>query len=161
MPLEESSRILHIEGQYNRSFAEDRARIVLGGSARSYHVDTENTLMSLADDNRTDGYFSGYGQFEYKLTPQWRIVAASRVDKGDLFNTQFSPKGALVFSPNEDHAIRFTVNRAFQVPNYSEFFLQANIPGKAPRAQVLWKPDSRVIMPQYRILWSSDRASPR
>ncbi len=129
VPLEESSRILHIEGQYNRSFAEDRARIVLGGSARSYHVDTENTLMSLADDNRTDGYFSGYGQFEYKLTPQWRIVAASRVDKGDLFNTQFSPKGAIVFSPNEDHAIRFTVNRAFQVPNYSEFFLRVNIPG--------------------------------
>ena len=49
-----------------------------------------------------------------------------------LFETQFSPKGALVYSPNENHSFRFSVNRAFQTPNYSEFFLQA--PAAAPTA---------------------------
>ena len=47
------------------------------------------------------------------------------MDDGSLFKTQFSPKGALVFSPNESHSFRFSVNRAFQTPNYSEFFLRA------------------------------------
>jgi iron complex outermembrane receptor protein len=128
VPLEESSAILHAEGQYNRSFADDRARVVVGASARSTNVDTEGTLMAPGDDDRSDGYFSGYGQFEFKPDPRVRIVAAARVDDGDLIDMQFSPKGAIVFSPNDQHSIRFTVNRAFQTPNYSEFFLRANTP---------------------------------
>jgi iron complex outermembrane receptor protein len=49
------------------------------------------------------------------------------VDDGTLFDTQFSPKGALVFSPDENHSFRFSVNRAFQTPNYSEFFLSVPV----------------------------------
>ena len=37
------------------------------------------------------------------------------------------PKGALVFSPSEAHSFRFTVNRAFQTPNYSEFYLRVPV----------------------------------
>jgi outer membrane receptor protein involved in Fe transport len=33
----------------------------------------------------------------------------------------------VVFSPNENHSFRFSVNRAFQTPNYSEFFLQVPV----------------------------------
>ena len=124
IPLEESSSIFHFEGQYNRAFAEDKATVVLGASYRNYNVDTEATLMMPADDDRSDNYYSAYGQFDYELTPQLRVIVASRVDGGTLFDTQFSPKGAIVFSPNENHSIRATVNRAFQTPNYSEFFLR-------------------------------------
>ncbi len=130
LPLEESSTILHFEGQYNRNFAEDRGRIVAGASIRNSRVDTEGTLMQLADDDRSDNYYSGYAQIEYRPTPQIRIVGAARVDDGDLFDTQFSPKGAIVFSPDANNSVRFTVNRAFQTPNYSEFFLQ--VPAGAP-----------------------------
>ncbi|MDH3497451.1 MAG: TonB-dependent receptor [Gemmatimonadota bacterium] len=132
LPLEEKSTILHVEGQYNRAFLEDRARVVLGASARNYRVNTENTLMNALNDDRSDNSFAGYTQVEYKVVPQVRLVAAARVDKGDLYTTQFSPKGAIVVSPNADHAFRFTVNRAFQTPNYSEFYLQA--PAAAPTA---------------------------
>ena len=57
-------------------------------------------------------------------------MGAARVDNGTLFDTQFSPKGAIVYSPNERHSIRVTVNRAFQTPNYGEFFLR--VPAAAP-----------------------------
>lgn len=123
IPIEEKSDILHVEGQYNRSLAEGRARVVLGASARQYNVDTEGTLMAPADDDRSDGYYSAFGQVEYRVVPQLRAVVAGRWDKGDLFDAQFSPKGALVFTPNEQHSVRVTVNQAFQTPNYSEFFL--------------------------------------
>jgi iron complex outermembrane receptor protein len=123
-PLEESSNIFHIEGQYNRAFAEDKVGVVLGGSYRNYKVDTEETLMALLNDDRSDNYISGYGQVEIRATPQLRIVAAARVDDGTLFETQFSPKAAIVYAPHPGHAIRASVNRAFQTPNYSEFFLQ-------------------------------------
>jgi outer membrane receptor protein involved in Fe transport len=123
-PLEERSDIFHIEGQQNWNFSGDRGRVVYGASYRNTRVNTSGTLMDLANDDRSDDYYSGYGQVEFRLAPQFRLVGAARVDDGSLFETQFSPKGALVFSPTENHSFRFSVNRAFQTPNYSEFFLR-------------------------------------
>jgi outer membrane receptor protein involved in Fe transport len=130
--LEERSDIFHFEGQHNWNFSSDRGRVVYGASYRNTMVNTSGTLMAPADDDRSDDYYSGYAQVEYRLTPQFRIVGAGRVDDGSLFETQFSPKGALVFSPSESHSFRFSINRAFQTPNYSEFFLRA--PAAAPTA---------------------------
>jgi iron complex outermembrane receptor protein len=132
LPLEERSDIFHIEGQNNWNFMQDRGRVVYGASFRNTRVNTSGTLMNLANDDRSDNMYSGYGQIEYRITPQVRLVGAARVDDGDLFDTQFSPKGAVVFSPNDNHSFRFSVNRAFQTPNYSEFFLQ--VPVRAPSA---------------------------
>ena len=124
-PLQERSNILHIEAQDVRRFAGDKGRTVFGGSARNYRVNTDSTLMRQADDDRSDYYYSIFGQVEYGLAAQVRAVVAARFDVGTLINPQFSPKVAVVLSPNDRHSFRFTVNRAFQVPNYSEFYLRA------------------------------------
>jgi iron complex outermembrane receptor protein len=133
-PLEERSDIFHVEGQQNWNFQAERGRVVYGASYRNTRVNTSGTLMDPVNDDRSDDYYSAYGQLEYKVLPQLRLVGAARVDDGSLFETQFSPKGALVFTPAENHSFRFSVNRAFQTPNYSEFFLraQANAPTAGP-----------------------------
>jgi iron complex outermembrane receptor protein len=125
-PLLETSNIYHFEGQTNFPLLVDRGRVVVGASYRKSKVDTEGTLMELANDDRSDDLYSGYGQVEFDIIPQLKLVGAARVDDGTLINMQFSPKGALVFSPNENHSVRFTVNQAFQTPNYSEFFLRVD-----------------------------------
>ena len=132
LPLEERSDIFHLEGQQNWNFQSDRGRVVYGASYRNTRVNTSGTLMDPLNDDRSDDYYSAYGQVEYRLIPQLRLVAAGRVDDGTLFDTEFSPKAALVFSPNESHSLRVSVNRAFQTPNYSEFFLR--VPVAAPTA---------------------------
>ena len=137
LPIEEKSSIFHFEGQYNRSFVDDRARVVLGASYRNYNVDTEGTLMQLTDDDRSDDYYSGYGQLEFRPTQQLRIVGAARVDNGTLFDTQFSPKGAIVYTVDDKHSIRATVNQAFQTPNYSEFFLRVSADAPANTASLV------------------------
>jgi outer membrane receptor protein involved in Fe transport len=124
--------VFHVEGQQNWNFQAERGRVVYGASYRNSQVNTSGTLMDPVNDDRSDDYYSAYGQLEYKLLPQLRLVGAARVDDGTLFDTQFSPKGALVFTPSENHSFRFSVNRAFQTPNYSEFFLRA--PAAAPTA---------------------------
>jgi outer membrane receptor protein involved in Fe transport len=131
--IEERSDIFHLEGQTNWNFLGERGRVVGGASIRNTRVNTSGTLMNLVNDDRSDNQGSVYGQVEYRLTPQVRVVGAARVDDGDLFDTQFSPKGAVVFSPNENHSFRFSVNRAFQTPNYSEFFLQVPVATPDPR----------------------------
>ena len=125
--LEERSDIFHLEGQNNWNFQGDRGRVVYGASYRNTKVNTSGTLMNPVNDDRSDDLYSGYGQLEYKITPQVRLVGAARFDDGDLIESQFSPKGAIVFSPDENHSFRFSVNRAFQTPNYSEFFLQVPV----------------------------------
>jgi len=129
------SAILHVEGQYNRGLWSDRARMVVGASARQYNVNTSGMILDPANDDRTDQYYSAYGQFEYRLNPKLRAVVAARFDDGDLFDGQFSPKAGLVFSPSERHSFRVTVNRAFQTPNYAELFVRVPVgpPTTSPR----------------------------
>ncbi len=125
-PLLEKSDIFHIEAQGNTNFLDGDGRLILGTSFRQYNVNTSGTLMRPEDDDRHDKVYSVYGQLEYHLSDQVRLVGAARYDEGDLFDGQFSPKGGIVWSPNENNSFRFTVNRAFQTPNYSEFFLRVN-----------------------------------
>ena len=127
--LDETSNIFHAEVQGNQSFGE-ATRVVVGASVRNVQVNTYGTLMDAANDDRSDEIYSAFGQVEYRVHPMVRLVGAARFDDGSLFEPQFSPKGAIVFSPNENHAFRVTVNKAFQTPNYSEFFLRVN--GGAP-----------------------------
>ena len=135
LPLEERSDIFHFEGQTNFNFQEERGRVVVGSSVRNTKVNTSGTLMNLVNDDRSDNLYSAYGQVEYKIVPQVRVVGALRFDDGDLIEGQVSPKAAIVYSPTEAHSFRFSVNRAFQTPNYSEFFLQVPVaaPSAAPR----------------------------
>jgi outer membrane receptor protein involved in Fe transport len=123
--LLEKSDIMHIEAQANERFLDDKLKLVAGASYRQTNVNTFGTLMRLEDDDRSDATYSAYGQLEYELDPKLRLVGAARYDEGDLFEGQFSPKLGVVYSPDPNHGFRFTYNRAFQTPNYSEFFLSA------------------------------------
>lgn len=130
IPLTETSAIYHVEGQTNLGFLDERGRFVIGASYRNYNVNTDSTLMMAVNDDRSDNYYSVFSQIDYNLTPQFKAVFALRYDEGDLFDAQWSPKGGLVFSPNRNHSFRATVGKAFQTPNYSEFFLR--VPAAAP-----------------------------
>jgi outer membrane receptor protein involved in Fe transport len=122
----EKSGVMHAEAQYNNILPGDRGRWIVGVSARSTRLNTSETLIAPADDDRTEGLYSAYGQLEYEFTPALKLVAASRWDDGTLFDAQFSPKLALVYSPDENRSFRVSANRAFQTPNLAEFFLYAN-----------------------------------
>ena len=123
--LLESSRISHIEAQTNQMLLNGDLRGIVGASYRTYQVNTHGTLMRPEDDDRNDNVKSIYGQGEFRLADKFRLVGAARYDEGTLFKGQVSPKVALVYTPNESHGFRFTLNKAFQTPNYSEFFLRA------------------------------------
>ncbi|MBK7593707.1 MAG: TonB-dependent receptor [Gemmatimonadetes bacterium] len=124
--LMETGTVSHIEAQGNQTFLDGKFRVIGGASYRNYALNTFGTLMGLADDDRSDAVKSVFGQGELRIGDKVRLVGAARYDEGDLFEGQVSPKGAIVFTPNDNHAFRFTVNKAFQTANYSEFFLRAN-----------------------------------
>lgn len=128
--FENQSSTLHAEAQFNAPLLDGRGRVVAGASIRNAWVNTQGTLFSPQDDDRSDQFYSVFGQIEFNLVPKLKLVGAGRIDEETLINTQFSPKGAVVFSPNEDHAVRLTVNRAFQRAAYTDLFIA--VPAGAP-----------------------------
>ena len=124
-PLRETSDIFHLEAQANTSFSNERGRLVYGASVRNTRLDTDTTLMIGLDDDRSDYSYAGFAQLTWELAEKVRLVVAGRFDLGSLIDPQFSPKAALVVNPTPNQSIRFTVNQAFQTPNYSEFYLRA------------------------------------
>lgn len=120
-PLIEKSAIFNGEVQYNFDLLQDAMKVILGVSHRTYSVDTDGTLMAEKHNDNTSGVF---GQLEYAPTEWIKFVGAARFDRSSLHENQISPKGGIVWSPSPDHSLRATFNQAFQVPNYSEFFLR-------------------------------------
>ncbi len=121
--------LAHLEGQTNWSFLEEKVRVVVGGSYRHTDIDSadpDTGRQTLLFEPVSSDSGSAFGQVDWSLAERWKVVLAGRFDESTLHDPQFSPKASLVFSLNDDSSLRFTYNQAFQVANYSEFFLQAN-----------------------------------
>lgn len=124
-PLKEHSDIFHIEAQANTAFNGDKGRFVYGASMRNTRLDTDTTLIIARDDHRSDYSYAAFAQLSYELNDITKLVLAGRFDLGSLIDPQFSPKAALVVTPSPNNSFRFTINQAFQTPNYSEYYLRA------------------------------------
>ncbi|MDX2128722.1 MAG: TonB-dependent receptor [Chloroherpetonaceae bacterium] len=120
----EDSDDITTEVQFNDSFFDDHLKVISGISHQWQRI---NTIVSGADPllsrNNLHHNFTGiYTQLEYKLLDNLELVGAARIDRSTLFNTFFSPKGALVWSLVEGHTLRFTVNRSFLRPSYPDLY---------------------------------------
>ena len=57
-----------------------------------------------------------YAQVETPIGAMFSTVIAARLDKHDRYETQFSPKAGILFTPVQDQTVRLTYNRAFAAP---------------------------------------------
>ncbi len=131
--LFEDSSNVHGEIQGNYGFAGDRVFVVGGISYHEQDIDTANNqgVQTLMFEARKEHQEAAFAQLEINVSEKLKAVLAGRVDESTLHDTQFSPKAALVYSVTPKHTLRLTYNEAFQVANYSEFFLRAQtvLPG--------------------------------
>lgn len=84
-------------------------------SKRQWLVD-RNTGKDITTDQK-----GVYGQADMPITTMLRAVFAARYDKHELFDGQFSPKAALLFTPMVDQTFRVTYNRAFKSPTVLQY----------------------------------------
>ncbi len=119
-----------VEVQTNWDLADGKARIVAGATYGEEEIDTldprtgRQTLVFEPVDSDSSAAFA---QLDWSISDKFKLVVAGRFDESSLHESQFSPKASLVYSINSDNTLRFTYNEAFQVANYSEFFLQAQV----------------------------------
>ena len=113
--------VYHLEGRTSRTFRGDAGRVVVGASVQDNGVNTSGTILGPANDDRNDQYYGAFAQLEYGV-PHVRLIGAVRWDGSDLFPTQLSPKGAIVFTPAKRHALHVSVARAFLTPDLISLF---------------------------------------
>ncbi|HJQ35532.1 MAG TPA: TonB-dependent receptor [Thermoanaerobaculia bacterium] len=130
-PLFEDSHNLHADVQTDWAFFNDKTRMILGVAYNDQDVDTANDagVQTLMNEPHSEELKSAFGQFDFNIGNNLKLVVAGRWDDSTLFDAQFSPKGALVYNIGS-HTFRYGYNRAFQRPNYSELFL--TVPAAAP-----------------------------
>jgi outer membrane receptor protein involved in Fe transport len=130
LPLFLDSDKIHGEIQGHVGFAGGKGRIIGGASYEEESFDSTlpgvgiQTLVFEKVDADYEGFF---GQLEFDFTDKLRGVFSARYDDSNLYDSQFSPRAALVFSPSSSHTFRIHYSEAFQAPNYSEQFLQVNV----------------------------------
>jgi iron complex outermembrane receptor protein len=130
---------INLEAQGNWEFGGGKTRLVLGGSYGEEDLDTldpatgQQTLMFEPVDNELTALF---GQVDFKVHPKVKLVLAGRWDESDLHDSEVSPKASVVYSVDQNHTLRLTYNEAFQVGNYSEYFLNVNAAPPADLSQL-------------------------
>lgn len=120
----ERSDVYVIDAQWNGSFLNDAMKLIIGASHEFQAVNTSllGALPLLNPDGLHNNFSGVYAQAELDILPSLRFVGAARIDRSTFFDTQFSPKVALVFSPIQDHTFRLTLNRSFLRPSYADLY---------------------------------------
>lgn len=117
-PLLDDSKDIFFDFRHNFDLTEG-LEIIWGLAQQFQFIRTSGT--SIPDDVDAD-YTGLYGQAEWVASPLIKLVGSARIDRASIHGTQFSPRLALVLSPEKDHQFRISAGRSFQRPNYSELY---------------------------------------
>ena len=130
----DDTEIYDSEIQYNNSF--NGLNLVTGVQYRNFQPFSDGTFLDDGDGQSISReLIGGYAQLDYDLVDEkLRAVVAARVDGNTDYDTQFSPKGSLVYTVAPGHNLRATYNRAFTSPTIiqSSAFIPVDLSAVAP-----------------------------
>lgn len=120
--LKENSNLQAVQLQHSSNFLDNKLSLVYGGDF--FMTRPSGNVYGRFDGKANINQYGGYLQGEYKFNNKWSATAAARVDYQDVIDeVMFSPRGALVYKPKDNHTFRLTYNRAFSAPTALNFFL--------------------------------------
>jgi len=123
--LKETSELHSAQIQHSTQLANKKLNLVYG--ADLFMTRPAGNVYGRFDGKADINQYGGYLQGDYKFNKMWSFTGAMRVDYQDAIDeVMFSPRGALVFKPKENHTFRATYNRAFSSPSALNFFLDVN-----------------------------------
>lgn len=122
-PIIDESRMMVAQIQHGFELG-DRQEFIYGVDLQRTEPRTGGTITGRNEDDDTIDEIGGYLHSETQLSESLSLVAALRVDDHNrLEDLVYSPRAALVFSPDEANTFRVTFNRAFSTPTTNNLFL--------------------------------------
>ena len=134
LPVFDNSLKANAEVIHRRDYGSRSGRIIVGGAYRFQRADTRDesgafTILGAVNTSHEGGVF---GQVDHPLGSHVRAVLAARLDASTLYQPEFSPKAALVYSMRPGHALRFSYGRAFESGSFVHYFLRTSVAPSVP-----------------------------
>ncbi len=129
--FQDQSRYYHADANYNFKDKIEFAEIQVGGSFRSYRLDSNGTIYTDTDGPITYSEFGIYTQaqktIDFDNDMSLKVTGSVRYDKSELFDGFFSPRLSLGLNINENHNIRASFQTGFRNPTTQDLFIGLDV----------------------------------
>lgn len=129
--LQDQTQLYHADGNYNFShITGDFADIQVGGSYRTYRLNSSGTIFTDGDGPITYSEVGAYTQIQKKLADdRLKLTGSVRYDKSELFDGQFTPRVSVGYTAgaNRNHNFRVSYQSAFRNPTTQDLFIGLDI----------------------------------
>ena len=127
----DNSKIYHGDANYNFSHLLEDVEIQVGGSLRTYRLNSFGTIYTDFDGpiNYTEFgvYTQAQKQFELSSNVDLKLTGSIRYDKSELFDGFFSPRISAGFTVNEDHNFRASFQTGFRNPTTQDLYIGLDV----------------------------------
>lgn len=120
------SKIWHADANYNLKELIDFAEIQVGGSFRTYVMNSQGTIFTDFDGPLKYNEYGVYSQIQKKfMEDRLKFTGSVRYDKSQNFEGQFSPRVSLVYSAGEkkNHNMRVSFQTGFRNPTTQDQYI--------------------------------------
>jgi outer membrane receptor protein involved in Fe transport len=129
--FQDNSKIYHADYNYNFSEIFKPVEIQVGGSFRTYSLNSSGTIYTDADgpiDYSELGFYT-QGQKKFNLADNLdlKLTGSVRYDKSELFDGFFSPRLAAGFTINDNHNIRASIQTGFRNPTTQDLYIGLDV----------------------------------
>lgn len=122
--LADESKLMVGQLQHGFALADGVQDFTYGFDYFATRPDSRGTIYGSYEDEDDINEWGVYLQSKTAITPQLEFVGALRLDSHSVLpENVWSPRAAIVFSPNDKHGIRLSYNRAFSTPTALNYFL--------------------------------------
>ncbi|MBQ4819992.1 TonB-dependent receptor [Aquimarina sp. MMG016] len=129
--FQDNSKIYHGDANYNFSHLWDAVEIQVGGSFRTYRLNSFGTIYTDFDGPITYSEFGVYTQAQKKLdlsdNLKLKLTGSIRFDKSELFDGFFSPRISAGFTLNENHNFRLSFQTGFRNPTTQDLYIGLDV----------------------------------
>ncbi len=127
----DNSKIYHADYNYNFSDIFKPVEIQVGGSFRTYSLDSGGSIYTDTDGPIDYSEMGFYTQAQKKMeladNLDLKLTGSVRYDKSELFDGFFSPRLAAGFTINDKHNIRASIQTGFRNPTTQDLYIGLDV----------------------------------
>ncbi|WP_298555878.1 TonB-dependent receptor [uncultured Algibacter sp.] len=125
--FKDNSKIYHADANYNFGDTFDFAEIQVGGSFRTYRLNSFGTIYADANGPITYSELGIYTQLQRSIelneNLKLKLTGSLRYDKSELFDGFFSPRISAGLTVNENHNFRASFQTGFRNPDTQSLYI--------------------------------------
>jgi outer membrane receptor protein involved in Fe transport len=129
--FQDNSKIYHADANYNLSHLIDFAEIQVGGSFRTYSLNSFGTIYTDVDGPINYSEAGIYAQVQKAIelsdNAELKLTGSLRYDKSELFDGFFSPRLSAGITVNENHNFRASFQTGFRNPTTQDLFIGLDV----------------------------------